>query len=177
MAVGFAIDNSMTDHGGIIKATQMRASQMGNLFLVANDGHFCPKCKCWSKIIKSHDHVIFDGKSVAYVGDKLTCGAKILPKQTHVVGDSQASNYGNELVEDVLNIFDEQIQVVVDDRFKNVFKGLNYRLKVGNKIIEGVLDQDGKTPRFQTEVSEEISEFVLFFNSEIKKFSELESGE
>lgn len=97
MAVGFAIDNSMTDHGGIIKATQMRASQMGNLFLVADDGHFCPKCKCWSKIIKSHDHVIFDGKAVAYVGDKLTCGAKILPKQSHVVGTSQGENYRSSL--------------------------------------------------------------------------------
>jgi len=32
MAVGFAIHNSMTDHGGVIKATQMRSSQMGNLF-------------------------------------------------------------------------------------------------------------------------------------------------
>ena len=82
----------MTDHGGIIRATQMNASQMGSLFLVAGDGHFCPKCKCWSKIIKSHDHIIFDGKAVAYVGDQLTCGAKILPKQDHVVGDSQGSS-------------------------------------------------------------------------------------
>ena len=92
MAKGFAIDHSMTDHGGIIRATQMSASQMGSLFLVAGDGHFCPKCKCWSKIIKSHDHIIFDGKAVAYVGDQLTCGAKILPKQDHVVGDSQGSS-------------------------------------------------------------------------------------
>ncbi|GEM_PF-5093865 len=85
---GFAIHNSMTDHGGIIPATQMKASQMGNLFLLAGDGHFCPKCKCWSTIIKSHDHVIFFGKPVAYAGDKLTFGAKVLPKQSHVVGDS-----------------------------------------------------------------------------------------
>ena len=79
MAVGFAIHNSMTNHGGIIPATQMRSSQMGNLFLVAGDGHFCPKCKCWSTIIKSHDHIIFDGKAVAYAGDQLTCGAKSYP--------------------------------------------------------------------------------------------------
>lgn len=97
MAIGFAIHNSMTDHGGMIPATQMRASQMGNLFLLADDGHFCPKCKCWSKIIKSHDHIVFYGKSVAYAGDKLTCGAKILPKQSHVVGDS-ARNSGRASV-------------------------------------------------------------------------------
>ena len=93
MAKGFAIHNSMTSHGGIIQATQQRTSQMGNSFLRAGDGHFCPKCKCWSKIIKSHDHIIMDGQPVAYVDDLLTCGAKILPKQDHVVGDSQGSNY------------------------------------------------------------------------------------
>lgn len=92
---GFAIHNSMTDHGGIIPATQMKASQMGNLFLLAGDGHYCPKCKCWSTIIKSHDHVIFFGKSVAYAGDKLTCGARVLPKQSHVVGDSGKPYFGN----------------------------------------------------------------------------------
>ena len=43
MSVGFAIHNAPTTHGGIIPATQMRASQMGNLFVVAGDGHFCPK--------------------------------------------------------------------------------------------------------------------------------------
>lgn len=85
---GFAIHNAPTDHGGRIPATQMRSSQMGNLFVVAGDGHFCPKCKCWSTVLKSHDHVIFDGKAVAYAGDKLSCGARILPQQSHVVGDS-----------------------------------------------------------------------------------------
>ena len=90
---GFAIHNAPTDHGGIIPATQMRSSQMGNLFVVAGDGHFCPKCKCWSKVLKSHDHVLFDGKAVAYAGDKLSCGARILPQQSHVVGDSGGGNY------------------------------------------------------------------------------------
>ncbi len=93
MAKGFAIHNAPTDHGGFIPATQMRSSQMGNLFVVAGDGHFCPKCKCWSTVIKSHDHVIFDGKSVAYVGDQLTCGARIQPQQSHVVGTSQGGSY------------------------------------------------------------------------------------
>jgi len=93
MARGFAIHNAPTDHGGIIPATQMRSSQMGNLFVVVGDGHFCPKCKCWSTIQKSHDHVLFDGKAVAYAGDKLSCSARILPQQSHVVGDSGGSNY------------------------------------------------------------------------------------
>lgn len=88
MAKGFAIHNAFTDHGGMIPATQMMSSQQGNLFVRAGDGHFCPKCRCWSTVIKSHDHVIFDGKPVAYVGDKLTCGATIMPQQTHVVGSS-----------------------------------------------------------------------------------------
>jgi len=92
MAKGFAIHNAPTDHGGIIPATQMRGSQMGNLFIRAGDGHFCPKCQCWSTVIKSHDHILFDNKAVAYVGDKLTCGAKILPQQSHVVGDRRGVN-------------------------------------------------------------------------------------
>ncbi len=56
------------------------------IYFVAGDGHFCPQCQRWSTIIKSHDHILFDDKAVAYVGDQLTCGAKILPKQFHVVG-------------------------------------------------------------------------------------------
>lgn len=88
MSKGFGIHGSTTDHGGTVISTQSRSSQMGNLFLRAGDGFACPKCKVWSTLIKSNDHVIFDGKAVAYVGDKFTCGATLLPKQDHVVGDS-----------------------------------------------------------------------------------------
>ncbi|KMV24725.1 PAAR motif family protein [Acinetobacter baumannii] len=88
MSKGFAIHNAITDHGGMVPSTQMKSSQMGNLFVRAGDGHVCPKCRCWSTVIKSHDHVIFDGKPVAYVGDKLSCGATLLPQQSHVVGES-----------------------------------------------------------------------------------------
>ncbi|WP_445116659.1 PAAR domain-containing protein [Acinetobacter sp. WZC-1] len=93
MVKGFAIHNSMTTHGGIIQATQQRASQMGNLFLRAGDGHYCPQCKCWSTIQPSHNHIIMYGQPVAYVDDLLSCGARILPKQSHVVGDSGSPSY------------------------------------------------------------------------------------
>lgn len=86
MSKGFGIHGSTTDHGGTVISTQSRSSQMGNLFLRAGDGFACPKCKIWSTLIKSNDHVIFDGKAVAYVGDKFTCGATLMPKQVHVVG-------------------------------------------------------------------------------------------
>jgi len=33
MQMGFAVHNAPTDHGGIIPATQMKNSQMGNLFV------------------------------------------------------------------------------------------------------------------------------------------------
>ena len=88
MTKGFGIHGSTTDHGGVVISTQSRSSQMGNLFLRAGDGFACPKCKCWSTLIKSNDHVIFDGKAVAYMGDKFTCGATLLPKQMLVVGES-----------------------------------------------------------------------------------------
>ena len=88
---GFGIHGSITNHGGIVLSTQSRSSQMGILFLRAGDGHFCPRCKCWSTLMKSNDHVIIDGKAVAFVGDKLSCGATLMPKQSHVVGDSGSS--------------------------------------------------------------------------------------
>lgn len=92
MSKGFGIHGSTTSHGGTVLSTQSRSSQMGNLFLRAGDGFACPKCKVWSTLIKSNDHVIFDGKAVAYVGDKFTCGATLMPKQVHVVGDSGGSS-------------------------------------------------------------------------------------
>ena len=61
---GFAIHNAPTNHGGRIPSTQVRSSQEGNLFVRAGDGHFCPKCKVWSTVQPSHNHVIFDGKPV-----------------------------------------------------------------------------------------------------------------
>ncbi|MGN5535830.1 PAAR domain-containing protein, partial [Acinetobacter sp. Lyrl_1] len=48
MMRGFAIHNAPTNHGGRILATQIRNSQMGSSFVRAGDGHFCPRCKCWS---------------------------------------------------------------------------------------------------------------------------------
>lgn len=163
--IGFAIHNSMTTHGGMIPATQMKASQMGNLFLVAGDGHFCPKCKCWSTIVKSHDHVIFDGKAVAYVGNKLTCGATILPKQVHVVGDSKSafsssssqnianlkSNFLNELQE-----FNAQFKCV-DKETQEVLSNREYfiQLESGQKIY-GSTDVNGLTEVVKTKTAEKV---------------------
>lgn len=97
MSKGFGIHGSTTSHGGTVISTQSRSSQMGNLFLRAGDGFACPKCKTWSTLIKSNDHVIFDGKAVAYVGDRFTCGATLMPKQVHVVGIS-GSSLGSSLI-------------------------------------------------------------------------------
>lgn len=178
MAKGFAIHNAPTDHGGFIPATQMRSSQMGNLFVVAGDGHFCPKCKCWSTVIKSHDHVIFDGKPVAYVGDLLTCGARIQPQQSHVVGDSGGGS-GNSRLESFVkgedsHVFDEQIQLVVDKDIESVLKLIGYKLMVGGTLYEGTLGIDGKTPRFTSDCSEDISNIEFFFNKKITYFHEID---
>ena len=91
---GFAIHHAPTDHGGRIASTQMRSAQQGHLFVRAGDGHFCPQCKVWSTVQPSHHHVIFDGKPVAYVNDRLSCGARILAQQSHVVGESGGTNLG-----------------------------------------------------------------------------------
>lgn len=176
MAKGFAIHNAITNHGGIIPATQMQSSQMGNLFVRAGDGHFCPKCKCWSTVIKSHDHVIFDGKPVAYVGDKLTCGATIQPQQSHVVGESgiaggSSSNSNNSQIS---LQFDEQLQLADDSSINSLFKYIGYKLQVGDKLHEGHLDSEGKTQRITSEKAEEITNIEFFFKEKIPYFYELD---
>ena len=162
MAKGFAIHNAPTNHGGVIPSTQQRTSQMGNLFVRAGDGHYCPKCKCWSEVIKSHDHVIMDGKAVAYVDDLLTCGAKILPQQSHVVGDSQGSNYSggansSSYLAQGLTLYSGQYQLVNNSNnqpYSNVKYIVTY---ADGRIVEGVTDSNGMTEKLEsTENSEDI---------------------
>lgn len=88
----------------------MRSSQEGNLFVRAGDGHFCPKCKVWSTLQPSHNHVIFDGKPVAYVDDVLSCGARVLPQQSHVVGESQRANYSTSSKSSTQPVISQQNQ-------------------------------------------------------------------
>lgn len=147
MAKGFAIHNAPTDHGGRIPSTQMRSSQQGNLFVRAGDGHFCPKCKGWSTVVKSHDHVIFDGKAVAYVGDKLTCGARIQPQQSHVVGES-GSYYGSSssTFTPVSSQQNSTNSVVAENRYENYYVERNQQdyVKFRNALLPYDSDKFGK---------------------------------
>ena len=128
----------------------------------AGDGHYCPKCKCWSEVIKSHDHVIMDGKAVAYVDDLLTCGAKILPQQSHVVGDSQGSNYSggansSSYLAQGLTLYSGQYQLVNNSNnqpYSNVKYIVTY---ADGRTVEGVTDSNGMTEKLEsTENSEDI---------------------
>ncbi|MDN8450111.1 PAAR domain-containing protein [Acinetobacter baumannii] len=174
MSKGFAIHNAITDHGGMVPSTQMKSSQMGNLFVRAGDGHVCPKCRCWSSVIKSYDHVIFDGKPVAYVGDKLSCGATLLPQQSHVVGESgspysQKTNHASATPEK----FDEQLKIVFEEGMNDIFKYIDCRVKVGEKFQDGKLDLNGNTKRFYTEKQEPITEIEFVLKDNIVYFHDL----
>lgn len=184
MAKGFAINNSMTSHGGIIKATQQRTSQMGNLFLRADDGHYCPQCQCWSKIIKSHDHIIMDGKAVAYVDDLLTCGAKILPKQNHVVGDSQGSNYRSSALSSLrpLNIEQNFKNSLVEDKKEEVVCYCDRDLTLAEflEIIKGMRNTERELkgtssilnhPKCPVVGDKNHQALLNVFNSTMKKYS------
>jgi len=181
MAKGFAIHNAPTDHGGFIPSTQVRSSQMGNLFVRAGDGHFCPLCKCWSTVIKSHDHVLFDDKAVAFVGDKLTCGARIQPQQSHVVGDggganyaqSQNSNVTNSFMQSKITNYDEQLKIIFNDEDSDIFNYLNCKVKIGDSFFESKIDITGKTERFHTESEEEITNIEFCITDKIIFFHEL----
>ncbi|WP_336010111.1 PAAR domain-containing protein [Acinetobacter calcoaceticus] len=174
MSKGFAIHNAITDHGGMVPSTQMKSSQMGNLFVRAGDGHICPKCRCWSTVIKSHDHVIFDGKPVAYVGDKLSCGAMLLPQQSHVVGES-GSPYSQKTNQAPLTNekFDEQLKIVFEKGMDDIFKYIDCRVKVGERFQDGKLDLNGNTTRFHTEKQEPITEIEFVFKDNIVYFHDL----
>ncbi|GLG84669.1 PAAR domain-containing protein [Acinetobacter calcoaceticus] len=172
MAKGFAIHNAITDHGGVIPSTQMRTSQMGNLFVRAGDGHMCPKCRCWSVVIKSHDHIIMDGKPVAYAGDKLSCGATIQPQQSHVVGDS-GSPYSGKDSNTPNQKYDEQLKITFNDETDELFKHFDCRVKIGESFRNANLDITGKTDRFYTEGKESITEIELVLKDNIIYFDEL----
>ena len=167
MSVGFAIHNAPTDHGGIIPSTQDRTSQMGNRFVRAGDGHFCPKCKCWSEVIKSHDHVIMDGKAVAYAGDKLTCGATIQPQQSHVVGDSQGQNYSggansSSFLAQGLTLYSGQYQLVNNSNNQPYSKVKYIVTYADGRTVEGMTDENGMTERLESTGSAENIEITLF---------------
>jgi uncharacterized Zn-binding protein involved in type VI secretion len=156
---GFAIHNAPTDHGGIIPATQMKDSQMGNAFVRAGDGHFCPQCKCWSTVQPSHNHVIFDGKPVAYVDDKLSCGAKILEQQTHVVGESTSTSQENT---QSTQKHSAQFKCA-DKHSKEPIKNKNYVLTFENgEKIYGKTDENGLTEVINAQSDEKVSINFLF---------------
>lgn len=173
MAKSFAINMAPTDHGGMIPATQSRTSQEGNLFVRAGDGHMCPKCRCWSTVIKSHDHIIMDGKPVAYVGDKLSCGATIMPQQFHVVGESGSPYSGsstsstalaqNNFVEDKSNEIHKVQFKLVDVDTNKPLPAMLYEIhskESGKLLVQGYTDKSGMTAIYESEYKPESVELI-----------------
>lgn len=178
MAKSFAINNSMTNHGGTIQATQQRTSQMGNLFLCAGDGHFCPKCKCWSTIQASHNHIIMDGKPVAYVNDLLSCGAKILSRQDHVVGTSQGENYRSLTIANVQPVLQQNLtnNLLVADKEENKDKICFCTKDITEEFLQQVLPKDVLTKglfyrsAYPKVKGMNIQKFLVFLNTAMKTF-------
>lgn len=164
---GFAIHNAPTTHGGKIPATQMRSSQMGNLFVVAGDGHFCPQCKIWSTVQKSHDHVIFDGHSVAYANDLLSCGARILPQQSHVVGDSGSPYTAspitntNSFVSTSKNNYGQRF-LLQDELTDEPLANVCYEIEKSGALIHGTTDDEGYTEIISSDNAEEIQIHIIY---------------
>lgn len=174
MSKGFGIHGSTTSHGGTVLSTQSRSSQMGNLFLRAGDGFACPKCKTWSTLIKSNDHVIFDGKAVAYVGDKFSCGATLMPKQVHVVGTSGKATttaftstntvaQTNTLVEDKSKEIHKIQFTLIDEDSQERLSDMLYELyskESGELLVQGYTDKNGMTAIYESEYKPESIELI-----------------
>lgn len=118
--------------------------------------------------------MIFDGKPVAYVGDKLSCGATIQPQQSHVVGESGGGGGSSSNNSKRTPKFDEQLQLADDSSINSLFKYIGYKLQVGSNLHEGLLDSEGKTQRVTSEKAEEITNIEFFFKEKIPYFYELD---
>lgn len=160
----FGIQGSTTSHGGIVMATQSNITQMGVSFLRAGDGFACPKCNMWSTLIKSHDHVIMNGKTVAYIGDHFTCGATLMPKQVHVVGTHQNTAHAtkqskNNLNSTTQNFVENPISAeehglkfqLINKKFNTPIHECFYLLTTNDgKEHSGFTDHDGFTETLRT---------------------------
>ena len=158
----FGIHGSTTNHGGIVISTQQRSSTDGSLFLRAGDGFFCPKCKCWSTLIKSNDFIIFDGKAVAFAGDRFTCSARLIEKQLLVIGEnvtpSQVKSHDTHssfLSNTNKLIFDDKYQIMSES--DEPIKNTKYIVTRADGSEEsGVTDSNGYTHLISTSNSSEI---------------------
>lgn len=177
---GFAVDGATTNHGGVIRATQQFHNHMGLPLLRAGDGHYCPQCKCWSTIQKSHNHIIFEGQPVAYEDDFLSCGAKIMHQQNHMVGDSQGSftiSFG-ELPQEMPtqnvsatqsnSLVDSKKELTEEEKEKLCFCQKELTEEVFNKITpKGVLFKQSKYPKIK---NMDRTIFLNALNDALEKF-------
>ncbi|WP_280525135.1 PAAR domain-containing protein [Acinetobacter guerrae] len=185
MATPYITIGCPTTGGGQVMSGNSIFLIEGIAIACVGDKATCPKHKTVATIISGDPHMQVMGKAAARVNDSLSCGCKLLPKQNLVVQENGGNSRGNtDSIENILrdvsnnhNIFDEQVQVVLDNSFSNFLSGLGYKLKVGGNLVEGILDNEGKTSRFITDSPEKVSEFELFFKDSIKYFSEFEDKE
>lgn len=173
-----------TDHGGTVVECFETFTIDGKKVHLDGMKHFCPKCNKEVFAIASNHTKTMMGKAWVLEGDKASCGATFIANQgLGFVGDGgRSSNTSSELVSNLAEstdnkeIYDEQIQFIFEGESDEIVSLINYRLKVGNKVYEGKLDSEGKTPRFVTDKPEKITDIELFF-SNVKSFSDYELGE
>ncbi|USA52867.1 PAAR domain-containing protein [Acinetobacter sp. C32I] len=154
----FGVHGSTTNHGGFVQATQQRSSFNGQLFLRAGDGFFCPRCKCWSTLLKSNDHVIFDGIAVAFVGDLFSCSASLQPKQSHVIGDAGGAPCPSAFRAESSQRYSGQFQLINEDD-QQPLANVKYVIELASgEKIQGTTDASGHTHKLNdTEQAEGIS--------------------
>lgn len=163
MSKAIAVEGATTSHGGVIKATQNKSSTDGCYWLREDDGFLCPKCGVWSSIIRSNTFINVHGKYVAMVGDKLTCGAVITePMQNRTFADDNSQMIDNSyfnITDDLAGVtkkHKERFQLV-DGGTGFVLRQINYRIKLGEKIVAvGITDDDGYTKVIECDNTEQV---------------------
>ncbi|SPL69729.1 PAAR domain-containing protein [Acinetobacter stercoris] len=120
-------------------------------FLRAGDGFYCPRCKCWSILLKSNDHVIFDGIPVAFAGDLFSCGASLQQQQQqqNVVGDAGGAPCPTAFRAKQSQLYSGQYQLLNDVDGKPLAnKKYVIELASGEKI-SGTTDESGHTQKLK----------------------------
>lgn len=154
-----------TDHGGIVQEADNSYLIEGVPVHLEGMKHFCPKCKVMSVAQSSGRGFLMVGsKTIIMAGDKSTCGSTYLPNQSLVFRDVGTGTSGSTSVSAISNFLNSNNTQVFDEQVVAEFsfaEGMPYFIETeSGKTYEGVIGEDGKLPRIETEGSEAYSLYL-----------------
>lgn len=156
---------STTTHGGVVKDGEPRWLVDGKAAHLGGMTHYCPQCKTVSTAIPDPNSLNVYGKLLILAGDKTSCGAEFLPTQNLLVVDRTSAQYSstvdskNSSFLSSVPYFDEQF--VLQTSEGDILANTPYTIKMNDgSFKKGVSDENGKTERIQTQISEKLEIYI-----------------